>query len=536
MSVLLFELQLIIRRIENKKKYDILYDFVEKNIDRITAIEDETELRKIIKIIMYYTNGSNYYWLKNEKIKDNPIIISEIMQYIMDNDLYKISSLSYTDILENIDFKFFSKEFCHCFLEKNLNPIDTLEILSIMHKLDKNSYKILKEKYKKQTYNQIEIEFQVNVIIEQGNYEFIEENIDFILDNYSTNKIIDLYKDLRNNKICRSKIQEYILNRLDEVINLDIDIAVEFLYYSDENEKIFKSIIEYLKENIDIIINRYNDSKDLFEIKSIYDSYKDLVEPIKNYFNSHKDELIERLYNHVTYLFICYEDNQSEFKEERRTVKEILKLIIDELCQKENVSFGDIEKLGEGVYSKVYRIGDKVIKLGINRSTKKIPINPYIVQPLLRKDFSVDGKEYGEQLIIEVTERVQKLPTILTQQEIEKILYELYKKQRDIGIEWVDIKIDNVGILLKDNIIHWPSPLKPTPEQLGQIDDESIIKLAPLKAGEFVLLDADLIFTEEDFKKRFPKIDEDIKRGNFNPYWEKFHNRYENEKKKSKNK
>ena len=155
MSVLLFELQLIIRRIENKKKYDILYDFVEKNIDRITAIEDETELRKIIKIIMYYTNGSNYYWLKNEKIKDNPIIISEIMQYIMDNDLYKISSLSYTDILENIDFKFFSKEFCHCFLEKNLNPIDTLEILSIMHKLDKNSYKILKEKYIKSIFSSI---------------------------------------------------------------------------------------------------------------------------------------------------------------------------------------------------------------------------------------------------------------------------------------------------------------------------------------------------------------------------------------------
>ena len=86
-----------------------------------------------------------------------------------------------------------------------------------------------------------------------------------------------------------------------------------------------------------------------------------------------------------------------------------MKIIKANSKKKEKTDFGSIKKLGEGSFSKVYQINDKVIKLGIHRNTKEIPENPYVVAPLLRMNFPVDHKEYGEQLFIEVTERVEPL-------------------------------------------------------------------------------------------------------------------------------
>ena len=526
---LLNKLKLTIRHIKIKKDYSLLKKFVQENSQEIINIEDETELKQIIYTLMSTTNGTNYYWLSNDDIRSNEKIVNIILGFIMSEDIYKISSISYSDVLSILDIKTYPKGFCEAFLKKDLIPMDTLVIASIMYSIDENSYNKIMDKYKSQKYTTFEIENQVYLIIDQNNFNFLIQNKDYILDKFSKDKIIELYTKAQGNKEFLNIIEEYVLKNIDKVLKIDIYDIIYLLTKIDKDTKLYNIIINHLKNNVDNIINNQKESIDLFEIKSMYEAFEELKPTIKEYFNSHKEMIIERMYKNTTILFVCYEDNQSEYKKERKTVKEILKLIINELCEKEKVEFGDIVKLGEGSYSKVYQIGDKVIKLGIERNTREIPENPYIVKPLLRRNFSVDGKEYGEQLFIEVTERVKPLSFIYDPDKIKEILYELYSKQRDIGIEWVDIRIENVGILLKDNIIHWPDELKPECKQLGLIPNKTDIVL---KAGEYVVLDGDLQYTEEDFEKRFPNIKEDVLRENFNCYWLEFHNRYNKEHKR----
>ena len=528
---LLTKLKFTLRHMKIKQEYSLLKEFVNKNSKEIVNIEDDEQLKLIIYTLLSNTNGMNYYWLSNEDICKNQRIVNIILKYLMEEDIYKTSSISYSDVLSMLDIKEYPEGFSDAFLEKDLIPMDNLVIASIIYSLDKEAYNKIKDKYKERDYSAFEIENQVYLIIDKNNFDFLIQNIDFILDKFSKGRIIELYTSAKDNKLFLNMIEEYIMKNLDKILKIDIYDTGYLLSKLDKNTKIYKVIIEYLKENIDKILKKQKDDVDLFEIKAIYEQFDELKPAIRQYFNNHKDEIIERMYRNVTYLFIGYEDNQSEFKEERRTVKEILRLIINELCEKEKTDFGSIKKLGEGSFSKVYQINDKVIKLGIHRNTKEIPENPYVVAPLLRMNFPVDHKEYGEQLFIEVTERVEPLDISkgYTPDEIKEILYDLYSKQRDIGIEWKDIRIENVGILLKDNIIHWPEELKPGCKQLGLIPNKTDIVL---KAGDFVVLDADLQYTEEDFARKHPKINEDVLRENFNNYWLEFHNRYNKEHKR----
>jgi len=517
-----------IRHMEVKKDYGLLQKFIDVNIDEITKLNDD-ELQLLIKYLMYATNGANFHWMNNKKVRNNKRLKNYIFEIAMKEDLYKVSSISYADVIYNLDIYTFPNDFCRYFLEKDLSSMDILLIASIMYNIDKNAYKEIMEKYKDTKYNPLEIDFQVSLIIDLKNYDFIKENKDLIFSLFQKEQLIELYRNIKDNTECRELLEEYIIDNLDKVINLKMSQVDSLLYEIKQGTKIYKALIKYLKDNMELIIKNQSDSLDLFDLKKTYETDDELKPLIRDYFDKNKNEIIDRMYKHITYLFIQYEDNQSEYNEERKTVKEILRLIIEELCEKEKVNFGEIEKIGEGAYSQVYKIKDKVIKLGIHRNTRLIPENPYIVKPLLRKNFSVDGKEFGEQLFIEVTERVDTLPVNLDPDKINEILYDLYSKQRDLGIEWKDIRIQNVGILRKDNIIHWPRELKSDCKQLGMIPNKTDIVL---QKGDYVVLDADLQYTEEDFVKKHPKITEDVLRENFNNYWLEFHNRYNREHKR----
>ena len=45
---------------------------------------------------------------------------------------------------------------------------------------------------------------------------------------------------------------------------------------------------------------------------------------------------------------------------------------VDEVAQNENVDIADLEYIGKGTLTDVYKIGNKVIKFGKNRLTDKI--------------------------------------------------------------------------------------------------------------------------------------------------------------------
>lgn len=169
--------------------------------------------------------------------------------------------------------------------------------------------------------------------------------------------------------------------------------------------------------------------------------------------------------------------------EKRKAFIDMIMRLFDEVCKNENVPVNYIGALYYGTTATVFKVGNKVIKLGGYRYTSIIPNNPYIIKPLLRRHMSPDGSDIG--LFIEVTERVEEV--YATEEE----MYRLYANLRDMGIEWADVKPQNVGRLLKDNVIHWNGTLNPSPETTmldGELTGE------PLKTGDLVILDSDLIY------------------------------------------
>ena len=177
----------------------------------------------------------------------------------------------------------------------------------------------------------------------------------------------------------------------------------------------------------------------------------------------------------------------------------------------EKVKLSDIT-YNSGGFSRVLLIGDKVIKLG-NRITKSFPNNPYIVAPLLRKEFNING----EKCFVEVTERVD---TSIKPSKEE--LYQLFKHLRNLGLKWTDIKGSNVGRLNRKNIIHWQDNLYPSEDVLG-LGTKRGTKI--LEEGDFVILDADFIYDEND---------PNINYANNKPLYDEFEKRYQTEKKELK--
>ena len=200
---------------------------------------------------------------------------------------------------------------------------------------------------------------------------------------------------------------------------------------------------------------------------------------------------------------------------EKKTIKQRQQLISDyiptidriiyELQREQNVRMVDIEKIGRGGYSKVYQIGEKVLKIGKPRETYKIPNHPRILQPLTRTnliDERDNNKIFG---CIEVSDRVDMLCNSKEQEKaleeneeaVEK-LYQIYKELRDDGIIWTDVRFANVGKLRKRNVPKLDGEeMDVDPEAVGM--DKSV-KGKVLEVGEWVIIDTDYIWREEDNK------------------------------------
>lgn len=522
----IIDLRYIINKISETNDYNMLYEFLESRGDNLIDL-DKNSLRSCIFIILKYTTIENIKWMALPVIQKSDEIISEILYHVMNINIYNEFKVSYNDIFKFLNIKNYPKNFCDCFLNKEIRSIDVLTIASEIYEIDKEKSKKLIEKYKDEEYSYFAMKCQIEYLSKKKRYDFIYDNLDYIMSNFYD--VIMLYNKTQTNKKCENKIINYIKCNIANIVRAYKYDIIELLEQSDKNPTLRPIITNYIKDNLPSIIENISSKIDIFDIKKYLDNYEELKETTKNYFNANEDFIIERMYNFANILFLYYEDEQGNNKEKRKTVINILKMIIDEICQKEGITFGDMKKLDEGAFSNVYQINDKVIKLGIDRKTRIIPDNPYIVKPLMRRAFVVDeSREYGEQLFIEVTERV--IPLSKQTDNIEEIMYDLYSKMRDLGIEWLDVKEKNVGILLKDNIIHWPDNLAPSNKVLGLKDSKNKNDIV-LRKGDYVVLDADIEFYEEDFKEKYPDIEEKIAKGFFNRLWLKFHNRYNEEHK-----
>ena len=287
-----------------------------------------------------------------------------------------------------------------------------------------------------------------------------------------------------------------ILNKINE------DNQGKFLKLLAENKcDIHYLLIEYKGNNRQIIYDNLTlfieNAQNLYALMKFVQDKPDALSQVKRYIDDNEEKAMNSIF--------CETDRLEKIKEP--AMMEIIKLIILDVMKNENVRFSDITYNGGG-FSRILLIGDKVIKLG-DRFTKKFPNNPYIVSPLLRKEFEINNSK----CFVEVTERVDT-----SKRPSNEELYQLFKNIRNLGLIWTDIKAVNVGRLNKKNIIHWRDKLEPTEEILGLATKRGT---TILEEGDLVVLDADFIYDEND-----PNINYVDQKSTF----DEFEKRYQSEK------
>ena len=207
----------------------------------------------------------------------------------------------------------------------------------------------------------------------------------------------------------------------------------------------------------------------------------------------------------VTRLF--YPENKDV---DNRTINALTQ-IVEEISENEKADISELEEIGHGTFSTAYRLGNKVIKFGKTRETYHIPYHRRIIQPLIRRKISSDYSD----IYLEISEYLEPDGSITNED-----VYSIYKELRDDGIIWADPKIENLGRLQKENIIHYNEPLYVADSSLGF--DTPRQNEVPLQKGEIVIIDTDLLYPANTFDIN----SSDINYGIDFPEYEK---RYQNE-------
>lgn len=335
-----------------------------------------------------------------------------------------------------------------------------------------NNYNKLKE-------NNIDTYPIINQITKYPNDKLISyiDKLIPVLDDFTLHDILNKTKD--NEEVMNYVIDKYLINST---------ISIKLTSFLLKNNL----YIDKVYQNFDNIIS--NNIKDLYELKKqgtlneeTSTKISKIVQNNEEYLDNTIEDILKEIYGEKF--------NSKDFKVGIDTIK----IIIKELCQNENKTYGDIEYLGKGTFSYVLAVGDKVLKIGIKRYTDSFPNNPYIITPLLRESIKINEEN---KIFLEVTERVDTKTEVTTEE-----LYQLYKKIRALGLVWTDVAKRNVGRLKKDNIVHWNTPLYPTDEAL---ELKKYINASQLKKGELIILDADHIYegykynlTNKEFEDRY---------------------------------
>lgn len=335
-----------------------------------------------------------------------------------------------------------------------------------------NNYNKLKE-------NNIDTYPIINRITKYPNDKLISyiDKLIPVLDDFTLHDILNKIKD--NEEVMNYVIDKYLVNST---------ISIKLTSFLLKNNL----YIDKVYQNFDNIIS--NNIKDLYELKKqgtlneeTSTKISKIVQNNEEYLNNTIEDILKEIYGEKF--------NSKDFKVGIDTIK----IIIKELCQNENKTYGDIEYLGKGTFSYVLAVGDKVLKIGIKRYTDSFPNNPYIITPLLRESIKINEEN---KIFLEVTERVDTKTEVTTEE-----LYQLYKKIRALGLVWTDVAKRNVGRLKKDNIVHWNTPLSPTDEAL---ELKKYINASQLKKGDLIILDADHIYegykynlTNKEFEDRY---------------------------------
>ena len=275
------------------------------------------------------------------------------------------------------------------------------------------------------------------------NMTFVAKNLSYIVENVSSNKFARLMNFISMEEEVSNSMLQNISAFLDRFKKRDIsDKDVEIFF---EAFKCLPNSDKYLKSNLGKIIDSVSGGV-LFELSPELKKLSiRFAKKIDDKINQNQDEVCKH---------ILIKSLRKGTQSANISLKDIndysltLQILLRELLNSENKRFSDMRKVGAGVYSNVYQIGTKIIKIGAPRQTHKIPNHRRILQPIARKELTNGmGEPIGS---IEVTDEVDTSKETLSK-ITEEDLYKIYKELRADGIIWGDPKIDNLGVLKRDN-------------------------------------------------------------------------------------
>lgn len=341
------------------------------------------------------------------------------------------------------------------------------------------------------------------------NMTFVAKNLRYIVENVSSNQFARLMNFIsREEEISNSMPQNLgaFLARFKKHDISDEEIETFFIVF-----KCLPDSDKYLKSNLGKIIDSVNAGV-LFELSPELKKLSiRFAKKIDDNINKNQDEVCKH---------ILLKSLRKGTQSANISLKDIndysltLQILLRELLNSEHKRFSDMRKVGAGVYSNMYQIGTKIIKVGAPRQTHKIPNHRRILQPIVRKELTNEmGAPIGS---IEVTDEVDTSKETLSK-ITEEDLYKIYKELRVDGIVWGDPKIDNLGVLKREN--------KPTLNgkdfyvASNSVGFRSEIFPKPLQKGDFVITDLDYLYYENDKDKNVNK----------NSYVIEFERRYRSE-------
>lgn len=307
-----------------------------------------------------------------------------------------------------------------------------------------------------------------------------------IFSNYPQSKkgpkdLLDFYEYIMNNNADNWRIMNFFIQMNKQVI--------QNISWTQSDFKNFFSLVS--KEN----------KMDLALGFMIIDSHKgessELNEIFNEFLTKHKkDYMLYCMNNHDPEYYIgCIRGKNKNYTD---SDIETYTYIVDELIerqQEQKNSYIDIESCGRGGTSTVHRIGDYVVKNGVKRFSESIPNHRRILQPIIRC--------YNEEMFIEVADAV--IPHCS-----QSMAEQIYDEMLNEGFFWADPRSNNIGILKRPNIprhniqkkVNTKDGVVYIEDQLSSDEVATEIKGQnigePLKAGEYVILDTDLIFDLRD--------------------------------------
>lgn len=323
------------------------------------------------------------------------------------------------------------------------------------------------------------------------------------------NNLIDSYTRLKlriGTNILVTYYSNYGKKITKKVKLLDI-YKFSFIKILDNNKPLilyyfnYDCIIESIKccdSNFNLYYNPYINSK-VFDNKYINEKYfYEIRKKILGHTNIDYDEIDKRIENYLG-KYHNFNYNDLFFTEkQKKEFESFFSLLIKDIINNSHLDkhTTKLSYISSGTSSLVYSIGDKIIKIGKPRWKYKIPYCEYLLQPIINQDFIFDGYP----IHIEITEKVKTLDeNSLDIKQYNDISKNLKKLLLSIGLSASDLHPENIGILLKDNKIHYNS----INFDVGNDNATSIINnnnLKILKTGNFVIIDLDLIEIK-DIKK-----------------------------------